>query len=225
MLVLFVEDERDLAQLTIEFLELEDIECDYADNGEMALNLLSSNVYDVIVLDVNMPKMNGFSLCDKLRSKGNHTPIIFLTARDSLDDKLTGFSLGAEDYLTKPFDLPELIARIKVLAQRNQPKSTTFVLDTLHVNIQQHKVYRGKKEVFLSTTQWSLLTALINQSPNVVDRITLENEVWPDQIPSKDMLKTLVFRLRSLIDLPQEEALIHTIRGAGIVLRKNSNEL
>jgi len=224
MLVLFVEDERDLAQLTIEFLELEDIECDYADNGEMALNLLSSNVYDVIVLDVNMPKMNGFTLCDKLRSKGNHTPIIFLTARDSLDDKLTGFSLGAEDYLTKPFDLPELSARIKVLAQRNQPKSTTFVLDTLRVNIQQHKIYRDEKELFLSTTQWSLLTALINQSPNVVNRITLENEVWPDQIPSKDMLKTLVFRLRSLIDLPQEQALIHTIRGAGIVLRANNNE-
>lgn len=223
MLVLFVEDERDLAELTIEFLELEDIECDYADNGEMALNLLCSNVYDVIVLDVNMPKMDGFALCEKLKSKGDHTPIIFLTARDALDDKLTGFSLGAEDYLTKPFQLPELSARIKVLAQRNKPKSATFELDTLHVNIQQHKIYRSNKEVLLTHPQWSLLKALINHSPNVVDRITLEHAIWPDQIPSKDMLKTLVFRVRTLIDLPQEQALIHTIRGIGIVLRTDDN--
>lgn len=223
MLVLFVEDERDLAELTIEFLELEDIECDYADDGQMALNLLSSNVYDVIVLDVNIPKMDGFTLCDKLKSKGDHTPVIFLTARDALNDKLTGFSLGAEDYLTKPFELPELSARIKVLAQRNKPKSTTFELDTLYVNIQQRKIYRSNKEVLLTHTQWLLLAALINHSPNVVDRITLENAIWPDQIPSKDMLKTLVFRVRTLIDLPQEQSLIHTIRGTGIVLRKNAN--
>jgi len=224
MLVLFVEDERDLALLTIEFLELENIECDYADNGEMAFNLLGLNTYDVIVLDVNMPKMDGFTLCEKLKNSGSNTPVIFLTARDSLNDKLAGFALGADDYLTKPFDLPELSARIKVLAQRNKHKSNLFELDTLTVNTQQHKVMRGQTEVLLAKSQWLLLKALMAHSPNIVDRTTLESTIWADQTPSKDMLKTLIFRLRSMIDLPNEKPLIHTIRGAGIVLRVTNNE-
>lgn len=223
MLILLVEDEADLAELTIDFLATVDIECDYAFDGINALSLLDKNQYQVMVLDVTMPRLDGFAVCEKLRASGITTPILFLTARDSLADKLTGFSLGADDYLTKPFELEELAARIQVLAARGVKASTNsnFELDTLTINYQQRSVVRADKAIAMSPTQWQLLTLLAKHSPNIVDKITIENEVWPDQEPSKDMLKTLVFRLRSLIDNNQETPLIHTIRGAGITLRNH----
>lgn len=221
MLILLVEDETDLAELTIDFFESVDIECDYAFDGINALSLLAKNEYDVIVLDVSMPRMNGFSVCNKMRAQGNLTPIIFLTAHDSLSDKLNGFAVGADDYLTKPFELEELVARVQVLAKRESANPITqhFSIDTLSIDYLQRSVSRSEQFIVLSPTQWQLLTLLAKNSPNLVDRITIENEIWPDQIPSKDMLKTLVFRLRSLIDSSNEVPLIHTIRGAGIALK------
>lgn len=222
MLALLVEDEADLAELTIDFLATVDIECDYAFDGINALSLLEKNQYDVIILDVSMPRLDGFTVCKTLRESGTSTPVLFLTARDSLSDKLKGFNLGADDYLTKPFELEELAARIQVLSSRriNAPIDSHFEIDTLSVDHQQRSVFRSGKAIALSPTQWQLLTLLAKHSPNIVDRTTIENEIWPDQEPSKDMLKTLVFRLRSLIDNDKEIPLIHTIRGAGIVLRK-----
>lgn len=223
MLILLVEDEADLAELTIDFLATVDIECDYAFDGINALSLLDKNQYQMIVLDVTMPRLDGFAVCEKLRASGITTPILFLTARDSLADKLTGFSLGADDYLTKPFELEELAARIQVLAARGAKASTNtnFELDNLTINYQQHSVVRADKAIAMSPTQWQLLTLLAKHSPNIVDKITIESEMWPDQEPSKDMFKTLIFRLRSLIDNDQETPLIHTIRGAGIALRNH----
>ncbi len=219
MLVLFAEDERDLAELIIDYLETENIDCDYAFDGENAMNLLSENQYDVIVLDVNMPRSDGFSVCKKLKQSGNDTPVIFLTARDALDDKLTGFELGADDYLTKPFEVAELVARIKVLANRKVKKNKDFQLDTLVIKYGQRQIFRAGRALELTPGQWQLMTILARHSPNVVSRINLENEIWPDQEPSKDMLKMLVFRLRSIVDSDKQQPLIHTIRGAGIVLR------
>lgn len=222
MLILLVEDESDLAELTIDFLETLDIECDYAFDGANALTLIEKNHYDVIVLDVNMPRMDGFSVCEKVRSLGNSTPIIFLTAHDSLSDKLNGFSLGADDYLTKPFELEELAVRIQVLAKR-ETKTTIpelFTLNTLSIDYQQRSVSRSGRLIALSPTQWQLLILLAKNSPNIVDRITIEDEIWPDQTPTKDMLKTLIFRLRNLVDNADEPKLVHTVRGAGISLKE-----
>jgi DNA-binding response OmpR family regulator len=222
MLILLVEDESDLAELTIDFLALADIECDYAFDGIIALQLLEKNQYDVVVLDVSMPRMNGFVVCEKMKSLGIHTPIIFLTAHDNLADKLNAFSLGANDYLTKPFELEELAARIKVQAKNQTPHAALeiFSLNTLVIDYQQHSACRSGQLLALSPTQWHLLTLLAKNSPNIIDRITIENEIWPDQMPSKDMLKTLVFRLRSLVDNESELKLIHTVRGAGIALKE-----
>ena len=222
MLILLVEDESDLAELTIDFLETLNIECDYAFDGANALTLIEKNHYDVIVLDVNMPRMDGFSVCEKVRSLGNSTPIIFLTAHDSLADKLNGFSLGADDYLTKPFELEELAVRIQVLAKR-ETKTTIpelFTLNTLSIDYQQRSVSRSGRLIALSPTQWQLLILLAKNSPNIVDRITIEDKIWPDQTPTKDMLKTLIFRLRNLVDNADEPKLVHTIRGAGISLKE-----
>lgn len=218
MLILFAEDETDLAELTIDFLETEHIECDYAFDGANALNLLEKNHYDVVVLDVSMPKINGFAVCEKMKQLNVFTPVIFLTARDTLADKLTGFELGAEDYLTKPFELAELAARIKVLAKRKTHDMPTFILNTLQVNLAQRIATRNDAILSLSESQWTLLTLLIKFSPNVVSKTMIEDEVWPEQQPTKDMFKTLVFRLRSIIDQKGTEPLIHTIRGSGIAL-------
>ena len=222
MLILLVEDEADLAELTIDFLETLDIECDYAFDGVNALSLLEKNQYDVIVLDVSMPRLNGFSVCERIRTLGISTPIIFLTARDHLSDKLNGFALGADDYLTKPFELEELAVRIQVLAKRESKTLITenFSLNTLTIDYQQHSVSRSGRLIAVSPTQWQLLTLLARNSPNIVDRNAIENEIWPDQIPSKDMLKTLVFRLRNLIDSSDEPSLVHTVRGVGIALKE-----
>ena len=221
MLILLVEDESDLAELTIDYLETLNIECDYAFDGANALTLIASNNYDVIVLDVNMPRMNGFSVCNSVRADGNSTPIIFLTAHDNLADKLNGFALGADDYLTKPFELQELAVRIQVLANRKKKtyQKQLFTLDTLSIDYQQRTVSRSEKLIALSPTQWKLLILLAKSSPEIVDRITIENEIWPDLLPSKDMLKTLICRLRNLIDNTDELKLVHTVRGAGISLK------
>jgi len=219
MLVLLVEDETDLAELVIDYLETEDIECDYAADGLMASSLIEQNQYDVIILDVTMPKLDGFSLCRQLQQKGITTPIIFVTARDQLDDKLTGFELGADDYLTKPFELDELVARLKVLASRRHAVKPHFELDDLVIDYDLREARRAEQLLALSPTQWELLTLLAKHSPQVVSKVTIEDHIWPDQEANKDMLKTLVFRLRAIIDGPEQKPLLHTIRGAGISLR------
>ena len=123
MLVLLVEDDLDLSALVAEFLEDESIECDLAYNGVMGLELIKTNQYDVIIMDVMMPRMDGLTLCSKIRELGVSTPCLMLTARDTLEDKLMGFDKGADDYMVKPFDLPELVARLKVLARRSSNSS------------------------------------------------------------------------------------------------------
>jgi len=221
VLVLVIEDERDLAELIIDYLETEGIECDYAFDGVMAESLLLQNRYDVILLDVTMPKLDGFSLAERLLSgTGAQPPIIFVTARDTLEDKLTGFRLGADDYLTKPFELEELAARIKVLASRVAPQQTRFKLDTLDVDFSARAARRGERELSLSPSQWLLLELLADRSPNLVNKQSIEAKVWPHQEVNKDMLKMLVSRLRASVDASGDRPLIHTIRGAGIALRK-----
>ena len=219
MLVLFAEDEADLAELTIDYLEDEGIECDYAADGKMAMNLLEATRYDVIILDVNMPKADGFSVCTWLKEQLIDTPVIFLTARDGIDDKLFGFDIGADDYLTKPFDLDELVARIKVLARRKNEARRIFKLNDLAIDYAAHVVSRNDKEINLQPAQWQLLCLLAKHSPNVVSKSDIEKHIWPEQDVNKDMIKMLLFRLRNAIDGEGQQPLIHTIRGAGVALR------
>ncbi len=223
MLILFAEDELDLAELTIDFLETEGIECDYASDGAMAINLIKNNSldnkYDVIVLDINMPKLDGFSVCKQLKESHITTPVLFLSARDTLNDKLTGFELGADDYLTKPFELEELAARIKVLSQRKKSSSNDFQLDSLSINFQQRSASRGSRNLTLSANQWQALELLAKNSPNIISRTSIENTIWPEQLPNKDMLKMLLYRLRNIIDKEGEKPLLHTIKGLGVALK------
>lgn len=223
MIILLVEDNTSLAELVVEFLEDSGIDCDHAFNGLNAIELAKINPYDAIVLDLNLPGCDGLEVCQTLRSEGNNTPCIMLTARDSLDDKLAGFNVGTDDYLIKPFAMAELVARIQALTQRNQHTKLIHI-DDLTVNIANQSeriVHRGATKIRLSPDEWRTLIVLTKNSPDVVSRTALEDLLWPDGAPSADALKMVIYRLRKCIDISGYKPLVHTIRGVGIVLRVN----
>jgi len=227
MLVLLVEDDMDLAELIIEYLETESIECDIAYDGKMALNLLLANEYDVLITDVMMPRMDGLTLTDQVRKSALNLPILMLTAQNTLEDKLKGFEKGADDYLVKPFELAELSARIKVLGKRNLPKTLQYTVDDLILNSDTKQAFKGGMSLKLSASEFKLLELLIQKSPALVSRNQIEQHIWQDQLPSTDAYKMLVYRLRKALT-PAEEAnsLLVTVRGQGVAIRSetDSNE-
>lgn len=219
MLVLVVEDNRDLAQNIIEYLEYHDIECDWANRGDQGLTLATEHKFDAIILDLNLPKMDGTDVCMALKQQQNTTPILMLTARTSLENKLEGFAAGADDYLVKPFDLPELYARLKVLFKRRTTANSYLQLADLKVDMNSRRVTRGEVELRLNPIQWRLLIKLMTSAPAVVSREELEAHVWGDDRPSSDALKIHLHNLRTIIDKPFPTQLIHTLRGIGVVIR------
>ncbi|MDP5212651.1 response regulator transcription factor [Pseudoalteromonas tunicata] len=220
MIVLLAEDERNLAALIIDYLAAEGIECDYADNGKMALHLVEVNHYDALILDIEMPYLDGFAVCSKLSALAHPPAVMFISARTHLDDKLTAFSLGALDYLTKPFELAELVARLKIITHSLIPQTPRiFKLDSLHIDFNLRLVMRGHRSLTLSPKQWQLLTLLAHNSPEIVKKQVILAHLWPDQDANPDMYKTLLNRLRKNIDHLDEKALFKTIRGIGVALR------
>ena len=223
MLILISEDDNDLAELIIESLELESFECDYARNGKAALDLILKNTYDIILLDLMMPYIDGMTVCKKMRDAGITTPCIMMTARDTLEDKLEGFEHGADDYLVKPFDLQELNARINALYNRSNKRTlTTLNVADIHINLKSREAFRNKRKLILSPLEWKLLVKIARESPCFVSREELEDHLWSNKTPSKDALKTQIYRLRKIIDRENEKKLIHTVRGVGVVMRAES---
>jgi DNA-binding response OmpR family regulator len=218
--VLLVEDELDLATTIIDYLELEEITCDYAANGLAGQQLLSKNQYDMVMLDINMPRMDGLTLCKKIRAKGNETPVLMLTARDTIADKLAGFKAGSDDYLVKPFDMLELVARIHALANRRSGQALLYTIENLVVNFSQKIARRNQRLLQLTPTAWILLDVLMHKSPNIVTRDQLSRAVWGDEMPDSDSLKVHLFKLRQQIDGKDEEKLVHTFARSGVALRK-----
>lgn len=223
MLVLLIEDDKVLASALSDYLLLDCIECDFAYNGLTGLNLATTNKYDVIVLDIMLPRLNGFSVCQTLREQGVDTPILMMTAKDSLDDKLEGFQVGTDDYVTKPFAMAELSARLKALASRGMGKSSKLIhIGDLKINIESHIAHRNAIELNLSPLSWKLLASLAKHSPNIVSKETLEQEVWGDET-SNNNLKVQIHKLRQTIDKPFATSLIHSIPKVGFVLREQKN--
>jgi DNA-binding response OmpR family regulator len=220
MLLLLAEDDRDLAAAIMDYLDLENISCDYAPNGQIALERLLSaqQHYDVIILDINMPFINGITLCQTLRAKHIITPCLMLTARDTLNDKLLGFASGADDYLIKPFAMPELVVRLQALCRRHQATPHVQIAD-LVLDVVRHQAYRAGELLALSQSEWLLLLSLARASPQIVSREQLEDCLWPDGAPSKDALKMALYRLRHIIDENSHTPLVQTVRGVGVALR------
>jgi len=221
MLVLLVEDDHDLAASIMDYLALEGIDCDYAENGKIALMRLFApeQHYDSVILDINLPYIDGMTLCKQLRQQAISTPCLMLTARDALADKLLGFQSGADDYLVKPFAMPELVMRLYALVRRYQQPPRLQIRD-LVLDIAQQQAYRADKLLLLSHSEWILLLMLARKSPQPVSKEILEDALWPDGAPSKDAFKMVLYRLRQVVDAENAIQLIHTLRGVGVALHE-----
>lgn len=219
MLTLVVEDNRKLASNIVEYLEGEGFECDYAERGDHALALALEQPFDVIVLDIMLPGIDGLTVCERLRSQGIATPILMLTARDTLDDKLQGFRVGTDDYLVKPFALPELVARLRALVNRKSEPSRLLQVGDLTADLRTRMVERDGRPIQLNPTCWELLITLMRASPAVVSREQLESSVWGDRVPDSDALRSHLYQLRKAIDKPFDRPLLHTFRHVGVALR------
>lgn len=217
MRILIVEDARAIAESIFDYFTLFGYVCDFAYDGLSGLELAMKNTYDIYILDVSMPRMNGLDLCKTLKINTNkNAGVIFLTARDTLEDKLVGFSSGGDDYLVKPFKLEELKARIEAIHQRcNGANLQLLQLDSLQVNRDTCEVTREGRPITLTKNCYKLLVTLMKYTPAVVSRETLTYELWADEFPDSDSLKSHIYRLRQEIDKPFDKQLIHTVQGQG----------
>ncbi len=219
MRILIVEDEHRIATSIKKGLELEKYTVDVAYTGPDGYDLASSEEYDVIVLDVMLPGMDGFSICKQLRSNSIHIPIIMLTAKGQLQDKLTGLNSGADDYLTKPFAFEELIARIRALSRRpKKTSSDSLTVGSLSLNAITFEVKRGNTPIQLSSKEFSLLEYLLRHKETVVSKNQIISHVWnydSDILPNT--VEVYIKNLRNKIDAPftKDAPLLKTVRGFG----------
>lgn len=221
---LLVEDNRSLADTVMAYFELEAISCDYAASGSQGLALALANEYEAILLDINLPRMNGLEVCEALRSRGVDVPILMLTARDTLEDKLAGFDAGTDDYLIKPFELSELTARVKALAKRRSSQAQRLEVGPLVLDLSLKVATREGRQLNLTPTGWKLLELLMRESPNVVSRQKMENAIWDDvDYPDSNVLKVHLYRLRQDVDKPFSEKLIHTVANHGVAVRVSND--
>jgi two-component system OmpR family response regulator len=218
--LLLVEDDLDLAHTLIQYLELEGMLCDHASNGVAGLNLSRNHHYDVLLLDINLPRMDGLTLCQKLREQGDDTPVLMLTARDQLNDKLEGFQAGSDDYLVKPFELQELVARVQALSRRRSGQVRRLCCGDLEMNLLTRKVTRAGQKIDLQPREFRLLEYLMRHAGQVVTRTMLLEKVWDYNFdPQTNVIDVHVSRLRAKIDKEFDEPLLHTVRGAGYRLQ------
>jgi DNA-binding response OmpR family regulator len=216
--LLLIEDHKDIAEMVIAYLEGRGFEVDYAGDGVTGLHLAVSNNYDAIILDLMLPGMDGLEVCRKLRTDVKRdTPVIMLTARDTLDDKITGLETGADDYLIKPFAIKELEARVRSLIRRHKGETVKEVLSVgdMTLDTSTLEVRRNGVEINMTPIGLKILTVLMRASPAVVSRRELERQVWGDILPDSDTLRSHLYNLRKVIDKPFEKQLLHTIQGSG----------
>ncbi len=224
MRILFAEDNHDLRDVTVKRLRAEGFGVDGCEDGQEALDFLKSADYDLVILDIMMPKVDGLTVLRKLRAQNNPVPVLLLTARDAVTDRVAGLDAGADDYLTKPFDFSELTARIRALLRRNSSeKSDTLKAADLTMELSKRRVTRGGKEIDLSSREFSLLESLMRHKGAVLSRSQLENQVWDYGFEGGSNIVDVYIRyLRKKIDDPFEVKLIHTVRGAGYTLKEDT---
>lgn len=225
MRILVIEDNSEILANVLDYLQLKGYGVDCARDGLGGLHLASTGHYDLIVLDIMLPGMDGYQVCRRLREDGrNEVPILMLTARDALDDRLRGLRAGADDYLIKPFALSELVARIEAIlrrsqgarARRLQVADLVYDLDTLHVS-------RAGQPLKLNRLGLKLLEILMRKSPAVVRREALEEALWGEDCPDSDSLRSHIHQLRQVLDKPFGKPLLHTLHGVGYRLAADAN--
>jgi two-component system copper resistance phosphate regulon response regulator CusR len=218
--ILLVEDETRVAGFLAKGLREQAYAVDVAPDGEQALYLAEVNPYDLVILDVLLPKQNGHSVCRQLRRGGFAAPILMLTARDSIDDRVAGLDSGADDYLVKPFDFKELLARLRALSRRRGvPRAETIHVADLTLNTASHEVRRAGHSVSLTAKEYALLEFLVLHQGRVVGRDAIAQNVWDENFdPFSNVIDVYIKRLRAKLDSGSAHRLIHTRRGEGYIL-------
>jgi DNA-binding response OmpR family regulator len=214
--VLIVEDQHDIAANIWDFLERRGYEVDHAADGASGLMHAMRGNFDVIVLDLGLPRLDGLDLCRRLREAGRGTPVLMLTARDTLDDKLKGFAEGADDYMVKPFELKELEARIRALLRHARPATgAALAVGELGFDPASMIATRAGRSIPLTRAQAAILELLLRRAPGVVTQHALMEQVWPRQDGDARALHTHIYELRVLVDKPFDRGLIQTVHGIG----------
>ena len=224
MRILFAEDERDLNDIITKKLTAQGYSVDSVYDGEEAIDILSYTDYDAVILDIMMPKADGFAVLRALRSKGKSTPVLFLTARDSVQDRVAGLDSGANDYLVKPFSVEELLARIRAMTRTAFGVSDSLLsVGDLTMDTAAKVVKRGGKEIPLSAKEYALLEYLMHNAGIVLSREKIENHIWNfDYEGGTNVVDVYIRYLRKKIDEGYDKKLIHTVRGRGYVLREEA---
>lgn len=223
MRILMAEDQKDLNRIITKRLSAEGYSVDSCFDGEEALSYIEMAEYDGIILDIMMPKRDGLSVLHSLRKKGIGTPVLFLTARDAVEDRVLGLDSGADDYLVKPFAFDELIARIRAMTRKSAGNSSNiFSVADLVMDTASHTVTRGGREIALSAKEFSLLEYLLRNKGHVLSRTMIENNLWNfDYSGGTNAVDVYIRYLRKKVDDGFEPKLIHTVRGCGYVLKEN----
>lgn len=224
--ILLVEDEQNAARMLAKGLREQTYAVDLASDGEAALYQASINDYDLIILDVMLPKKDGFDVCRELRATGSSVPVLMLTARDDVQDRIAGLDTGADDYLVKPFDFRELLARARAVMRRGPALQPSLIaIADLIIETRSHIVRRGDRQIELTAKEYALLEYLAVRAGEVVSRAEISDHVWDENYdPLSNLIEVYVQRLRRKIDEGHDLKLIHTRRGAGYVLGVEGEE-
>jgi DNA-binding response OmpR family regulator len=220
MRVLLAEDDARIAKFVAKGLREQSYAVDVAPDGDAALYQADINTYDLFILDVMIPGPDGFAVCRKLRESGNRSPILMLTARDAVEDRISGLDSGADDYLTKPFSFLELLARLRALLRRpNELRQAEIAIADLVLDPRGQKVHRGNTFVPVTAKEYALLEYLARNAGRIIGREEIAEHVWDESFdPFSNLIEVYVNRLRKKIDLPGMTPLLHTKRGAGYSL-------
>ncbi len=223
MRILVVDDEDAVREAVKRALRLDGHDIELARDGQEALEAVAASPPDALILDVLMPRLDGLQVCRRLRSSGDRTPILMLTARDAIGDRVTGLDAGADDYLVKPFALEELLARVRALLRRAQPDDPENLrFADLSMELAAHQVRRGERVVELSRTEFSLLELFLRHPRQVLPRSTIFERVWGYDFGERsNSLEVYVSYLRRKTEAAGESRLLHTVRGVGYVLRED----
>ena len=224
MRILVVEDEKKINDIIVKTLKQEKYGVDSCFDGEEALDYIFSVEYDIILLDIMLPKKNGFEVMESIRKKGIKTPVLFLTARDEIEDRVKGLDLGADDYLVKPFAFEELLARIRVVLRKNsvsgEDSGNILKIANLTVDCNKHEVLRDEISIKLSAKEFSILEYMMRNKGRVVSKEKIEEHVWDfDYEGGSNIVEVYIKFLRKKIDNDFSPKLIHTIRRVGYVLK------
>lgn len=225
--ILLVEDQQSIACNISDYMEAKGHRFDFASQGKQGLTLALEHHFDLIILDLNLPKMDGLEVCQQIRKQANrHIPILMLTARDSVDDKVSGFTAGADDYLTKPFSLQELEVRCLALSRRHLLQTSDILtIGPLTIDRQRKQVSRDDKILDLHAMGVRIITILAEAYPQVVSRSMLTQKLWGDEPTESDAMRSHLYQLRNILDKPFDYPILKTVHGVGVTLEvKNEKQ-